>query len=398
KNGALSSFSNYGANSVDVAAPGEGIYSTLPGNGYGVKNGTSMAAGFVSGEAVLMKNSSDNANASHIRAKVINYCEKFTTLVSKVKKGKIDCDASMMELSNSKLICIQNAMSAEDRVYKNVYNEDISLYGISDYTNLLVSGDFNGDGKKDLAGFYYYGNGVTSIRVWTSNGTEFNYSGDDGWWKSNAGGYIPDYILGRVVSGDFNGDGKDDIVAFYDYGNSLTSIHIWTSTGSGFQNNTYGTWWCSGTGNYNAGWITGRVVSGDFNGDGKDDITAFYDYGNYVINAHTWLSTGEMFQLNAWWSSNSYLASNITGRVVAGDFNEDGKADIAAFYDYGNDLIKIHVWLSTSSIFNFYEWWSTQIIQYIYNLNNQLTQVYKNGTQILEFDYDANGNLISKHQ
>jgi subtilisin family serine protease len=49
KNGMLSGFSNYGAISVDVAAPGENIMSTLPGNVYGEGNGTSMAAAFVSG-------------------------------------------------------------------------------------------------------------------------------------------------------------------------------------------------------------------------------------------------------------------------------------------------------------------------------------------------------------
>ncbi|MCA9796170.1 MAG: S8 family serine peptidase, partial [Candidatus Eremiobacteraeota bacterium] len=43
KNGRLASFSNYGATSVDLAAPGGGIYSTLPGGGYGNKSGTSMA-------------------------------------------------------------------------------------------------------------------------------------------------------------------------------------------------------------------------------------------------------------------------------------------------------------------------------------------------------------------
>lgn len=43
EDGNLSGFSNYGTTSVDVAAPGEEIISTLPGGSYGRMSGTSMA-------------------------------------------------------------------------------------------------------------------------------------------------------------------------------------------------------------------------------------------------------------------------------------------------------------------------------------------------------------------
>ncbi|MFN7332315.1 MAG: S8 family peptidase, partial [bacterium] len=51
--GGLSSFSNYGATTVDIAAPGSSIYSTLPGGRYGTYSGTSMATPHVTGAVAL---------------------------------------------------------------------------------------------------------------------------------------------------------------------------------------------------------------------------------------------------------------------------------------------------------------------------------------------------------
>lgn len=49
KEGGLTNFSNYGKNTVDIAAPGKLIYSTLPKNRYGFLSGTSQATAFVTG-------------------------------------------------------------------------------------------------------------------------------------------------------------------------------------------------------------------------------------------------------------------------------------------------------------------------------------------------------------
>jgi subtilisin family serine protease len=70
--GALSSFSNYGRAQVDLGAPGDGIYSTVPNNRYGSLSGTSMAAPHVTGGAALYASTHPGATPQSIRAAILN--------------------------------------------------------------------------------------------------------------------------------------------------------------------------------------------------------------------------------------------------------------------------------------------------------------------------------------
>ena len=159
-----------------------------------------------------------------------------------------------------------------------------------------------------------------------------------------------------MVSGDFDHDGKkDDIAAFYDYGNNLTQIHIWTSdwTPMDIFCTSKGAWWSNTgiyAGGYNANRITDRVVSGDFDNDGWwDDIAAFYDNGNSSTNLHVWRSTGSKFDYSwgaGWWGNGvTYDVNKITGRVVSLDFNGDTNVnEIAAFMILENGNTRLDVW------------------------------------------------------
>jgi subtilisin family serine protease len=76
--GGISSFSNYGAASVDLGAPGSAIYSTVPASskgkvvsGYASYSGTSMATPHVTGAAALYASSNSGASAATIKAAIL---------------------------------------------------------------------------------------------------------------------------------------------------------------------------------------------------------------------------------------------------------------------------------------------------------------------------------------
>ncbi len=81
---AKSGFSNYGAKSVDLAAPGSSIYSTLPGNTYGSKSGTSMATPHVSGALSLLLSKDSTLTHTAAKAAILSSGDKISALAGKV--------------------------------------------------------------------------------------------------------------------------------------------------------------------------------------------------------------------------------------------------------------------------------------------------------------------------
>ena len=87
ENDELAYFSNYGVNSVDVAAPGTHIYSTLPGSHYGYMSGTSMAVPYVSGLAGLIKSIRPDLTAVQIKYSILNNVDYIDSLAGKILTG-----------------------------------------------------------------------------------------------------------------------------------------------------------------------------------------------------------------------------------------------------------------------------------------------------------------------
>lgn len=86
-NNQLASFSDYGANTVNIAAPGVSIYSTLPSGKYGYLSGTSMAAPEVAGVAALAWAADPNATVAQVRNALLQGVDKTSALSGKVSSG-----------------------------------------------------------------------------------------------------------------------------------------------------------------------------------------------------------------------------------------------------------------------------------------------------------------------
>ncbi|MCA9779626.1 MAG: S8 family serine peptidase [Candidatus Eremiobacteraeota bacterium] len=83
----LASFSNYGDQTVDLAAPGVKILSTVPGGGYDTKSGTSMATPHVAGVAGLIAAAYPEATPDQIKTRILANVDKLPSLKGKVLTG-----------------------------------------------------------------------------------------------------------------------------------------------------------------------------------------------------------------------------------------------------------------------------------------------------------------------
>jgi subtilisin family serine protease len=84
---AIAFFSNYGAKTVHLAAPGVNIYSTMPGNKYGKESGTSMACPHVTGAAALVWAAHPSWNYKQVKKALMDSTDKLPSLTGKTITG-----------------------------------------------------------------------------------------------------------------------------------------------------------------------------------------------------------------------------------------------------------------------------------------------------------------------
>ena len=202
----------------------------------------------------------------------------------------------------------------------------------------IVLGDFNGDGRTDIV----RQNPAGELRAWPSTG---DMSADNllfrtsvivgsGWTTAN---------VQRILTGDFDGDGRTDIAAQYADG----GVRAWSSTGNLSADGKL----FAGPRSLNALGLTvaayPRLLTADVDGDGRYEILAQAKDGKvYAYPSSGDLSAdGKLFAAPRRHVGTGWTQAAIP-RILTGDFDGDGRGDIAAQYTDG----RLRAWSSTGDL------------------------------------------------
>jgi len=193
----------------------------------------------------------------------------------------------------------------------------------------VATGDFNGDGKPDLliaGGGNSHGSNCP-LAIWLGNGDgTFTPPESTECIKRNNNDGIGEHAPTMLAVGDFNGDGQLDFAVFIGGSGGSGTNYLDVYLGDGAGGFSFSNSYSVGITGLGGPYNQG-VVAGDVNGDGKLDLVAVDGWNDNTITVFMGNGDGT-FQAGA-----VYPACNVSGCTVnslaLGDFNGDGHPDVA---------------------------------------------------------------------
>ncbi len=145
---------------------------------------------------------------------------------------------------------------------------------------------------------------------------------------------------GLTVSGDFKGTGHAQIASLFDPSDDLgLRIQVLDRTGM-TDTFTAEQWTIWGVGSFDTS--RAKAAAADVDGDGRTDIVVLYRDGPTAVRLLVFRSTGTSFQyLGAWWQSSGYAFSRVAA-MLAGTFSASGRAGLLLVYQYDGYEMRIH--------------------------------------------------------
>lgn len=163
----LASFSNYGATTVDIAAPGSMILSTIPYNNYGYMSGTSMAAPMVAGAIALLNSVKPGLSISEVKAAIFGSVDKLPELFGKVATGgKLNVGAAManvLGVSYDGNILPTGAITGQNLRNISGWAKDLNFPNSSIHVRLIIDGAESGNVWTGVGGSFTFNLGGLTI-------------------------------------------------------------------------------------------------------------------------------------------------------------------------------------------------------------------------------------------
>jgi|GEM_PF-1059953 len=205
----------------------------------------------------------------------------------------------------------------------------------------IITGDFNADGKTDLAiGESTMGASAGSVYIFYNGSiTTENFSGAD----IAITGEADSYLGSSMTSGDFNADGKTDLAV----GSNAYRAHIFYNDGSIPATAATADVIITGEASSRFGF---SMTAGDFNADGKTDLAVGANfYSSNTGRAYIFYSQNGQVNTNFKITGESSSALGIS--MTAGDFNADGETDLAVgAHAYSSSAGRVYIFYGDGSI------------------------------------------------